>query len=173
MKKLVFGLIATVMLSFSSFAQESVFKGKNTIIKTTIIESNINSIIMKVDITNSETNVTLPSFFYKFQSDSKSNLIEDLKKDPKAVSGTYTVIVDSELVYIRKVINGNFTEGQTFDFEGTSVLGKKYPCTIKGQFQCVDDRINDMNWIDYGACLLTAPACYGQLHASCAWDNCN
>jgi hypothetical protein len=63
MKKLVFGLIATVMLSFSSFAQESVFKGKNTIIKTTIIESNINSIIMKVDITNSETNVTLPSFF--------------------------------------------------------------------------------------------------------------
>lgn len=172
MKNLFFGLIATAMFTSLSFAQS--FKGENTSssIESFAVKSESNSIVTEVKITNKETGVLLPSFIYTFTSDSKSNVKEDLERNSKDVSGTFTIQVDNQLVYQIKVVKGVFQIPEKFEFTGTTEAGRKYPCTIKGNIECAVDRINDMNWFDYGVCLLTAPECLAQTHISCAIDNC-
>ncbi len=47
-----------------------------------------------------------------------------------------------------------------------------FPCTIDTVHDCVSFKIDDMNWVDYAICVASAPACYGQLWASCTYDVC-
>lgn len=172
MKKLIFGLIAVVMFNSFSFGQTLKGENKSSFFEVSIIKSDINCIVTEVKITNKETKVTLPSFIYKFTSDSQTNIKEDLARNPNEISGVYTIEVDKELLYSRKVENEVFQKADFFEFVGTSEIGKKYPCTVAGNFECAVDRINDMNWFDSSVCMLTAAACLLQTHISCAVDNC-
>lgn len=129
-------------------------------------------IFTEVKITNKETNVTLPSFIYKFKSYNHTDVRNDLNNNPNAVSGILTIEVDGQIIYKREVKKGVFEKPQIIDFIATSELAKKYPCTIKGNFDCAVDRVNAMNFVDYAFCAVTAPACLAQVHLSCAWDNC-
>ena len=171
MKNLFFSLIAIVLIANFSFGQT--FKGENktSLIESFEIKSEVNSIINEVKITLKETKETLPSFIYKFVSDGKSDVKMDLKNKSDVINGVFTIEVDRQLLYRVKIVNSKFQNAETYEFTGTSFLGKKYPCTIKGNFECAVDRINEMNWFDYGVCLATAPECLAQTHISC-WVDC-
>jgi len=171
MKKLIFGLIATVLITNLSFGQTFRGENKTSFIESTALKSEINSIINEVKITLKDTKETLPSFIYKFVSDSKGDIKTDLEKKSNTVNGVFTIEVDKQLLYRVKIVNSKFQGAETFEYTGTSLLGKKYPCTIKGNFECAVDRINHMNWFDYGVCLATAPECLAQTHISC-WVDC-
>ena len=151
MKKLVFGLIATVMFGFVNNAQTTVYKGesKDSFIEASNVDSEINTIITEIKVTNKETKVTLPSFYYKFTSESNSDVRKDFENDPKSVSGIFTIEVDGQIVYKRLLKNGVFEKAEIIQFVGTTELGKKYSCTIKGIASCGNDHFNDMNFVDY------------------------
>lgn len=142
------------------------------IVESSNIKSEINTIITEISITNKKTKIKLPSFIYKFISNNKTDIRKDLKVNPKFVSGTFTIEVDGQLLYKMKVINGNKQKAQIFQFNDNSQVGKKYPCSIAGNFQCAVDAVNNMNWFDYALCLSAAPACLAQTHISCLVDNC-
>jgi hypothetical protein len=174
-KKLLFGLIAIVLLfSNDSFGQTSSHRaeGKDTFVESFEVKSDINTIITEVKITNKNTNVTLPSFIYKFKSYGTTDVKKDFATNPNGISGMLTIEIDGQIIYKRELKKGVFEKPEIIDFIPTSVLGKKYPCTIRGNFQCAVDRVNAMNLIDYAFCAITAPACLAQTHLSCAWDNC-
>jgi hypothetical protein len=171
MKKLIFGLFAIVL--FNSFSFGQTFKGENktSFIEASTIKSEVNSIIAEVKITLKETKETLPSFIYKFVSDSKSDIRVDLEKKSDVINGVFIIEVDKQILYRAKVVNSKLQEAETFEYVGTSILGKKYPCTIKGNFECAVDRVNEMNWFDSAVCMATAPECLAQIHISC-WVDC-
>lgn len=173
MKKLIFGLIAVVMFGGITNAQTFRTENKTCIIESKSVDSNVNSIIVEVKITNKETKETLPDFVYKFTSDNKGDLKKELSNNSKNISGVFTVSIDNQLLYTCTISNGSLKNAKSYTYNGTSAEGKAHPCTIKGQFACIDDKLENMNWVEYGACLLTAPECYAMLHASCAWDNCH
>src|SRR5690554_5231989 len=129
MKKIIFGLIATVFMGVSSFGQSSTYykgEGKDTFVEAFEIESGDKStIITEVKITNKKTNVTLPSFIYKLQSNKQTDLKKDLANNPRSISGLLTIEVDGQIVYKREVNNGVFGEPEIIEFVGTTTLGKK------------------------------------------------
>lgn len=84
------------------------------------------------------------------------------------MSGVLALVVDGQLLFSLEVNEDIILDTQTYTYSG-----KTHPCTICGQFACIDDKLEDMNWIEYAACLVTAPKCYAVLNASCLWDNCH
>ena len=174
MKKLVFGIVASLAVFNSSYGQNSTNRaeGKYLIIEASNLKSNINEIITEVKVTNKEKNISLPIFLHKFISLEKTDLKKDFENNSKTVSGISTIEVDGQIVYQRILKNGVFEKPQIYEFVGTTVLGKEYECTVQGNLTCVSDRIQDMNPVEYGFCLAGAPACLSELYLSCAWDNC-
>jgi len=168
MNKVIFGLFAIIAFCTSGNSQNYKTENKTSIIEAYEIKTEINVIQTVVKITNKETKKVLPNFIYKFTSTKHEDIKKALNENPEQVSGLLTLEVDGQILYSLDVKNGVIGKVQTYSYSGM-----KQPCTIRGQFACIDDKLEAMNWIEYGACLVTAPECYAVLHASCAWDNCH
>lgn len=91
-----------------------------------------------------------------------------LKKD---VNYIMTVSNNGNDVYRAVVKNGKYYSSQIL--YNVNAKSAKEPCTFKGNLKCVDDKLKEMNWFDYGICCATAPACYAQTWGSCIVDNCS
>lgn len=85
-----------------------------------------------------------------------------------------TIETEGQVILKRKVKNGIFQKSELIAFR---VPGPTYnpnvACTVGTVHDCVSWKIEDMNWIEYGACLVSAPACYATLWASCTWEVCH
>jgi|GEM_PF-3152091 len=173
MKKILFGLIVSIFFTTANYGQKTYKgEGKYSSVEATNIKSSINSIVTEVKITDKKSGAKLPSFIYKLTSQKESDIKLDLKENPESFNGFLTIEIEGQIAYKVSVVNGKFEKPEIFEFTGTTEIWRKYPCTIKGNFQCARDRINDMNWFDYAICALTAPECLAQTHISCAIDNC-
>jgi hypothetical protein len=78
------------------------------------------------------------------------------------------------LVLKKHIVNGAWGK--------TEIIASRLPgpiynpnlaCNAITIHDCVSYEIEDMNWIEYGACLVSAPACYATLWASCTWEVCH
>jgi hypothetical protein len=97
-----------------------------------------------------------------------------MKNSPNTVNGTLQVEVEGQVIYKKRIINGVGQKGQKIPFKSSDgINASRVPCTVSTVHDCVAWEIDDMNWIEYGACLVGAPACYATLWASCTWEVCH
>lgn len=157
------------------------------------VYSSKDSLVRRINIVDSVTNDIIDSYIINLvnaranSSDVKTALIN------KSFKGTASIILDGVTI-LSHDYNSDKTVRLSTEDAITSVVGKRLlkakmlmsigqvsvtqqkvevPCSVSTVHDCVSYKIEDMNWIDYGACLATAPACYAQLWASCGWDVCH
>lgn len=155
-------LIETNNLDETSYAK---VVGEESIVEVNVIKSGIDYKVTEMKITNRETNVSLPTLYHKFKLDKRSDNINDLS----STNGTYTIECNGVIVYKMIIKNGKIESTEIVNHKS---LSEEYPCTVKGIVTCADDTIEDVNWIEYGSCLLSAPLCLATIYASCIWENC-
>ena len=149
-----------------------------TDIRASDVESTPLIVKRKIEIINRANNSVVNTFILTLtNTDTKSNIFETVKN--KTFTGTFTIESQGELLLKAQATNGVSADDLIYSNENTDFASNpKYqtmeavPCTLYNVTKCVNTRILAMNWIDYGACMLTAPACYAQLWGSCTWDIC-
>jgi len=147
-------------------------EGKNGITLTASdVYSRKSSFKRQIDLNDPISKRSFQTIYQTFISDTDIDVYEKIKSDPNSINGTFTIEVDGQIVFFRKIVNGvsqkpNFEE---FDISQRATI----PCNLTTIHDCVAWTIDDMNWIEYGACLLTAPGCYATLWASCTWEVCH
>lgn len=140
--------------------------GEESIVEVNVIKSGIDYKVTEMKITNRETNVTLPTIYHKFKLDKRSDNINDFS----STNGTYTIECNGIILYRMIIKNGEIESTEIINHK--SLSSEEYPCTVRGIVTCADDEINDMNWIEYASCAISAPVCLATIYASCIWENC-
>ena len=140
--------------------------GGQSVVKVNLVEAGTNGEIAEMKITNKESDITLPTLYHKFESVDRNDDMSDLS----STNGTYTIECEGETIYRMVVKDGEIYSTEIIDEK--AVAQGEYACTLRGIVRCADDTINDMNWIEYGSCLLGAPTCLATTYASCMWENC-
>ncbi len=109
-----------------------------------------------------------------FVSSENVNIYEQLKKDPKSVSGLFTIEINGQVILKKQFINGVGlkTEKNSYDNLIGGEIGR-IACNVKNIHDCVSWEIEDMNWLEYLVCAASAPGCYATLWASCTWEVCH
>lgn len=141
-------------------------------VEANLIDTNPNLYTIEVRITNKETKESLPTFIHKFIPDNKIEIMKDLPTKINSFNGTFIIEVEGQILHKSIIKNGIVKESEIKKFEISEFARISYPCTVDGITSCADDQINDMNWIEYGFCLASAPACLAELYLSCGWENC-
>lgn len=146
-------------------------------IRASDVISTINSFKRKIEIINNIDKNVLQTFEISVISTNiQGDIYEALKN--KTFSGTMEISSGST-----KIISKEFKQGKLIPkiskINDSNITYLANPdeelapeCSATTVHDCVASRINAMNWIDYGLCLASAPACYGGLWASCTWDVC-
>lgn len=99
-------------------------------------------------------------------------IMKDLPTKINSFNGTFIIEVEGQILHKSIIKDGIVKESEIKKFEISEFARISYPCTVDGITSCADDQINDMNWIEYGFCLASAPACLAELYLSCGWENC-
>ena len=94
--------------------------------------------------------------------------------NPYSVNGLLTIETEGQVIMNKRVINGVWQKNEIVAYKVPApTYNANVACTGTTVHNCVSWEIEDMNWIEYGACLISAPACYATLWASCAWEVCH
>jgi len=141
------------------------------------VYSRKNTFRREIKINAGENNTQLSPIYMTFVSDSDDNIYEKMKSHPYSVNGEFTIETEGQVILRKKVVNGVWKKSELIAFQVSSAPGPKsnpkVPCSVGTVHDCVAWEIDDMNWIEYGLCLASAPGCYGGLWASCAWEVCH
>lgn len=134
----------------------------------------------KVTIFDTKTNTMIGEAFIKLESSNSSdNIYTIVKNDPANFSGSLSIEIDEQVVYVKNVVNGiaveedQFASKQAFQGGPGPVYNPNVPCTLRAIHDCVAYNIERMNWFQLAVCLISAPACYGKQWATCGWEVCN
>lgn len=180
--KITLSILTLTLVVFSCTEDSSTISNPDVPYSQTIIEDNISVEINSIEPTsniyalefkvkNIENNKTLPTIVHKIRPYDKNISIEDVKKNIESFSGVFTIEIDGQILREIIVENGVIKELKSNKYiatvEGKSVFSSEASRTI---FGCIDEALEEMNWIEYGSCAISAPACYATLYASCAWD---
>lgn len=171
-KSIFVSLILIIGISCSSEDNENIVENSNFIATGSFgsenaRNSNRNEYVINIDITNPDTKQGLPTIVHKFIASDTNSDISDLREKFSTFNGTFERTIDGKLLSVASIVNGNVVSYQRFSLDDGD-----YECSLDGITTCADDTINDMNWIEYGACALTAPACLARIYASCIYENC-
>ncbi len=151
---------------------------KNVDIRASDVSSSLNSIIRKIEIIDKRNNSVFDTFIISLSCDDpKDNIYEKLKL--RTLSGTLKIENNNIILGKSHAINGLVSEDQKlsnyfYSSENGNPMYKiaQLSCTASNVLNCVENRINSMNLMDYGICLATAPACYAALWAGCTYEIC-
>ena len=134
-----------------------------------------------VQLVNPKTNGMIGEAFIRLQAvDPDENMYDILKETPGKFSGTLSIESDGVVIYSKQIVNGVAEPAQVVAGRAAGELtggpGPVYNpnlrCTIGNIHDCVAYKIEGMNWLQFGLCLLSAPACYGRQWAVCTIDVC-
>ena len=127
----------------------------------------------KITITPSNTSGNLSDIYVTFISSDGDNIYDKMKTNPTGVNGRLIIETEGQIILTKQVVNGKW--GSTKLEKRNAAISRvvSVACTVKTIHDCVAWEIEDMNWIEYGACLVSAPACYATLWASCTWEVCH
>lgn len=148
--------------------------GKNGITVTASdIYSKKSSFKREIIINDPISKTTFPKIYMSFISDDNENIYEKIKKRPNLVNGIFLIEIEGQVILRKRIVNGSGEKSQLISkreqFQNQRVA---VACTVSTIHDCVSWEIDDMNWIEYGACLISAPGCYAALWASCTWEVC-
>jgi hypothetical protein len=145
-------------------------------VRASDLTSEFSSFKRKIEIIDKKNNSTFQTFILTVTNEKTD---ESVYKSLKSSNFTGSLTVESEgrILLKFKSVNGknlveskeNLNSGTILNYETKKLT---VPCTVTTVHDCVSFKIVDMNWIDYGLCLASAPACYAGLWASCSWDVC-
>jgi hypothetical protein len=124
----------------------------------------------KISILSGRNTGNMPNVYITFISSDNDNIYEKMKTRPTEVNGNLIIETEGQVILTKRVVNGKW--GGTKLINPSSVKASA-ACTVSTVHDCVAWEIDDMNWIEYGACLLSAPGCYATLWASCTWEVCH
>ena len=150
--------------------------GKNGItITATDVYSKKSSFKREILINNEAIGTSFPLIHMTFVSDDNDNIYEKIRNTPNLVNGVFTIEINEEIVLRKKIINGKGLKSELVKAKQGAVtdMNQAVPCTVTTVHDCVAWEIDDMNWIEYAACLISAPACYAELWASCTCEVCH
>lgn len=171
MKKLLFGLIAAVLLSNLSYSQVNSTSIKGIIsvdLKNKLVKE-VSEISKNEDIVYSTVNLVFKCSDKMQTFSTEKELKEFISKEPTKVNGTVELFVDNELVFTTQIVDGEKTKEEVFNSLSTD---KKYPCTYKGIRQCAIDGIHSQNWFEMATCIAEGFNCVVVFYINCTIDNC-
>jgi hypothetical protein len=149
---------------------------KDNGVKVTVsdIFSRVSSFKRKVNVNPGISKGKIEPIYISFISNSSENIYSQMKSHPNSVNGVLILETGGLLVLKKHIVNGAWGK--------TEIIASRLPgpiynpnlaCNAITIHDCVSYEIEDMNWIEYGACLVSAPACYATLWASCTWEVCH
>lgn len=148
--------------------------GKNGITVTASdVYSKKSSFKRQIIIADPISNAKFPAIFITFISDNSSNIYEQFKNKKSSVSGEFTIEVDGQIILKKRIVNGVGLKTQLLSPQVSAREAEAAPCNVSTVHDCVAWEIEDMNWVEYGFCLASAPGCYAGLWASCTWEVCH
>lgn len=150
--------------------------GKNGItITATDLYSKKSSFKRQIVISNPAIGVSFPLIHMTFISGDNDNIYEKIRNTPNLVNGEFTIEINGKIVLRKKIINGKALKSELVkeNLGAVTDMNQAVPCTVTTVHDCVAWEIDNMNWIEYAACLISAPACYAELWASCTWEVCH
>lgn len=158
--------------------EQITIKGRDGIsVTTSDIESTISSFKRGIEVTSATDKKIKFKFVLSFASDNVSEDVYDqLKNNPSAVTGTFSISTEGQEIYTMRIEKGVAQKSVRKVLSAQlvpPVHDASVGCGVGTVHDCVSYKIESMNWVDYGLCLASAPACYGGLWASCTWDVCN
>lgn len=171
MKKILFGLIASVMVTSLSFGQITSITNKGIIsidFKNKLVKK-VTKITESQDIAYTNVSMTFTCDKQMQTFSSEKELIAFISKNPSKASGTFELFLDNSIAYRAQIVNGEKIKEEVFN-ETTN--NKIYPCTLAGIRQCAVDRIHAQNWFDMWTCIAEGIDCVIVKYASCMVDNC-
>jgi hypothetical protein len=150
-------------------------QGKNGITVTASdVYSKFSEFKRKIEISNPSGKGKFSEIFLSFKSDHNKNVYDEFKEDRNSVSGLFEIETGGQVIYKKRIINGKIKKGESIGYKVPGpVYDPNVACTVSTVHNCVSWEIEDMNWIEYGACLISAPGCYATLWASCTWEVCH
>ncbi|MDD7915568.1 hypothetical protein [Polaribacter ponticola] len=148
--------------------ETNVIENDNSIIKTQRIESDEKTIVINLDLTYKKSQRKLPTIQHKFISSNSNNVIEDLKNNAKSVNGIYSIEYNNKIIYEMTIKKGEIISKKSHILMQKTVED----CSASGIIECFDSTVEDMNWVEYGFCIATAPTCTARITASCIWEEC-
>jgi hypothetical protein len=179
MKRIFF--VFMCLISLSAFAQKTtISSGKGYYVTYLDVSNSNNELIHEVEITDSATSDHIASFTIRLTaSSSRANVKQQLTN--RTFSGTFTIEYLGNVLVSGSASGG---VGQQLTKQNTTAAliqaivdanpgDEKIACNITTIHNCVAWTIDDMNWIEYGACLVSAPGCYATIWASCGWEVCH
>jgi uncharacterized protein YxeA len=197
MKKIIFAssLLTTIVITFFACQKKEVQFDENFVLKkneafvkkldnggsitATDVYSKINSFRRAINIDAGPGKGKLPEIYLTFLSNDDENIYEKMKNNPYTVNGEFTVEAGGQVILRKKVVNGQWQKSDLISLSEAYVNSEpphynpNLKCTVKTVHDCVAWEIDDMNWIEYGLCLASAPGCYAGLWASCTWEVCH
>ncbi len=140
-------------------------------IRATDVYTKYDSLQRKIEIIDKINDTVKDVFFITLKSnDFKNNIYTQLKN--KTFTGTLSIISNEEILFIMSCKNGVNLATSTNE-QHSNIKSNRVPsCNLTVVHNCVANKIRQMSIFDYSECLVTAPACYGGLWASCGWTNC-
>lgn len=171
MKKILFGFIATIMITSLSFGQVNSITNKGIIsldFKNKAVKQ-VAKITENPDVAYENISITFTCDKQMQTFSSDKELMDFVYKNPSKTIGTFELFIDNSIAYRAQIVNGEKVKEEVF---GDSLMSKKYPCTLSGIRQCAVDRIHAQNWIDMWTCIAEGIDCVIMKYASCMVDNC-
>jgi hypothetical protein len=155
--------------------------GDSTILRFSTVPESTTTLVMAVDIMNARTHDIIETFVNRWVSNTASGgQTVRYQLANRLFAGTHTIETEGQLeeYWYRSSVNSP-TVRKSFTIIPKSISNVEKPvkeikkdCSFKGVHNCVANKIDEMGWIEYGACLFDAPTCYTVMWAQCAWDNC-
>lgn len=172
--------------SMKAISQEADFViPQNEVVKlkaedgTTIVATDIYSMKSKlkrsVRLFNPKTNELIGETIIRLESaDPEQNMYEQLEKDPDAFTGVLIIEADGITIYKREIQKGEVVGGENYGRQGGPgpVYNPNLSCSVGNIHDCVAYRVEGMNWLQFGLCLLRAPVCYAEQWAYCTYSVC-
>ena len=86
----------------------------------------------------------------------------------------FIIYSDGYSVMSTSATKGKFANFNRIDTKETFLLKtlSHNQCSVESVHDCVSYKIEDMNLVEYGLCLASAPSCYAGVWAVCAYDVC-
>lgn len=165
MKPLIFSSIFLV-LSLFCFSQESqVFESSLGVdIRVTAITTDEHYVLRKIELIDRSADTAFDTFEHEIVSDEGETESIEVALNAGTFSGFIYIKSGETVIEALHINNGEN------DIEGSYRLPDPEKCTWKILRKCVRGTIDNMNWVEYGICLLAAPECYGTIWAACMWD---
>lgn len=133
----------------------------------------------KVTLTDPKSGRVIGEVFIRLESVDEDRYMYDvLEKDPENFSGLLVIESAEGIIYQRTIVNGKVVDpssGRTALSLGGGpgpVYNAGVPCNLTTIHNCVSYRVENLNWLQMGLCLLRAPVCYLEHWAFCTYDVC-